>query len=130
MVGGVYHPSLFPTETWITVGCIGADPRVTWDDDVHGFSLIRVHALIYEQNADGTLNHDTAISTVDTEASDEGICDLDFGGLDTTFIEIPRDFEVAAVSLFFYRSSLQHAEVVESFERAVVRPAPPVDEDE
>ena len=127
MVGAVYHPSIFDDESWIQIACIGVDPHVVWDDDVHGFSLIRVHALIYEQNRDGTLNADTRISTVDTEESDEGICNLS-RGLDTSFIEIPRDFEVAAVSLFSYRSSRQHAEVVENFERAIIRPAPPEDD--
>ena len=62
-----------------------------WDASKFGFSLVRVHALIYELNSDGSLNSDTVISTVDTTPFDEAICDLS-QGVDTSFIEIPRTF--------------------------------------
>ena len=107
IVGARYDPSVFPSESWIYIGCISQDPRVKWDTSQFGFSLVRVHALIYELNDDGSLNSNTMISTVDTEASDEAICDLS-QGVDTSFIEIPRTFNAAVVSLLSIGSSTQY----------------------
>ena len=118
IVGARYDPSVFPSESWIYIGCISQDPRVKWDTSQFGFSLVRVHALIYELNDDGSLNSNTMISTVDTEASDEAICDLS-QGVDTSFIEIPRTFNAAVVSLLSIGSSTQYIEVTESIERAL-----------
>ena len=87
ILGGVYYPSAFPTETWINVACLSHDPRVAWNTETFGFDLVRVHAIIYELNTDGSLNTNTKISTVDTEESDEAICDLSWG-VDASFIEI------------------------------------------
>ena len=119
ILGGLYEPTIFEDETWIDVGCQSLDPRVSWDRDDHGSSsLVRVHAIVYELDRDGSLNTDTAISTVDTSALDEGVCDVS-RGIDTTFIEIPRTFEAAVVSLFSVASRGQRAEVVENVERTL-----------
>ena len=119
ILGGLYEPTIFEDETWIDVGCQSLDPRVSWDRNDHGSSsLVRVHAIVYELDRDGSLNTDTAISTVDTSALDEGVCDVS-RGIDTTFIEIPRTFEAAVVSLFSVASRGQRAEVVENVERTL-----------
>ena len=120
ILGGTYEPSAFPTETWINIACLSQDPRVAWDDDEFGSSLVYVHALIYELNADGSLDTTTRISTNDTSESDEGICDLE-QGVDTSFIEIPRTFEAAVVSLFSVGRATQYIEVVENVERALAQ---------
>ena len=121
IVGARYDPTAFPSESWINIGCIAQDPRVMWDASQFGFGLVRVHALIYELNSDGSLNFDTAISTVDTTPFDEAICDLS-RGVDTSFIEIPRTFQAAVVSLLSIGSSTQYIEVTESIERALPQP--------
>ena len=120
ILGGRYEPLTKPRDAWIWVGCLSQDPRVAYDEEKFGFSLVRVHALIYELNRDGSLNHDTVISTVDTTESDEAICDLEYG-VDTSFIEIPRSFKAAVVSLFSVGRSTQYIEVVENVERALAR---------
>ena len=120
IVGGLYKPSSFPSETWIDIACLSADPRVAYDEDQFGFSLVRVHALVYELRADGSLNTETKISTADTSESDEAICDLS-RGVDNSFIEIPRTFEAAVVSLFSVGRPTQHVEVAEIVERALAR---------
>ena len=119
LLGARYDPSIFEDESWIYIGCQSVDPRVPWSDTEHGFYLIRVHALIYELDEDGGLNTDTVISTAETDESDEGICNL-AAGLDTTFLEIPRDFDVAVVSLYAVAGRRQFAEVVENVERQVI----------
>ena len=122
ILGAVYEPTAFDDETWIFVGCQSVDPRVAWDRRDHGSSsLVRIHALVYEVDRNGDINFDDYISTADTEESDEGICDLR-NGIDTSFIEIPRDFEPAVVQLFSVASSRQNAEVVENVERTVTLP--------
>ena len=122
ILGAVYEPTAFDDETWIFVGCQSVDPRVAWDRRDHGSSsLVRIHALVYEVDRNGDINFDDYISTADTEESDEGICDLR-SGIDTSFIEIPRDFEPAVVQLFSVASSRQNAEVVENVERTVTLP--------
>ena len=119
VLGGAYKPSAFPTETWINIACLSQDPRVAWDDEF-GSSLVYVHALIYELNADGSLNTNTKISTNDTSETDEAICDLE-QGVDTSFIEIPRSFKAAVVSLFSVGRATQYIEVVENVERALAQ---------
>lgn len=120
--GAVYEPIAFEDETWIYVGCQSVDPRVAWDRTDHGSSsLVRIHALVYELDRNGDINFDDYISTADTEELDEGICDLQ-NGIDTSFIEIPRDFEPAVVQLISVASSRQNAEVVENVERTVTLP--------
>ncbi len=75
-----------------------------------------VHALIYELGTDGSLNTDTVISTAETTESDEGIYNLPHG-VDTTFIEIPRTFAAAVISVFSVDREWQYVEVVENVER-------------
>ena len=118
IVGAPYEPSISPRDTWIYIGCISADPRVAWDDDDFGSSLVYVHALIYEMNRDGSLNTDTLISTAETDETDEAICDLQ-NGIDTSFLEIPRNFDAAVVSLFSIGRRTQYVEVVENIERTL-----------
>ena len=120
IVGAPYEPSAFPRETWIWVGCMSADPRVKYEEQKFGFSLVRVHALIYELGSDGSLDTSNPLSTVDTDESDEAICDLE-NGIDSSFIEIPRSFKPAAVTLFSVGRSTQYIEVVETVERALPR---------
>lgn len=122
ILGAVYEPIAFEDETWIYVGCQSVDPRVAWDRRDHGsLSLVRIHALVYELDRNGDINFDDYISTIDTEESDEAICDLR-NGIDTSFVEIPRDFEPAVVQLISVASSRQNAEVVENVERTVTLP--------
>ena len=119
LLGARYEPSIHDDEDWITVACQSVDPRQPWEDDVHGSSaLVRVHALIYELERDGSLDTDGRISTAETEALDEGICDLS-RGIDTTFIDIPRNFDAAIISLYSVAGRRQYAEVVENVERTL-----------
>ena len=118
ILGGAYEPSIFPDDTWINIACVAHDTRVKWDREEFGSNLIRVHALIYELDQDGSLNTDTVYSTVDTTESDEAICDLAYGA-DSSFIEIPRTFKAAVVSLFSVAGTRQYVEVVEIVERAL-----------
>ena len=118
IMGGLYEPSAFPDETWITIACLSSDPRVVYDDAQFGFSLVRVHALVCELDADGSLNTETPRSTADTTESDEAICDLS-RGVDASFIEIPRTFKAAAVTLFSVGRPNQYVEVTEHVERAL-----------
>ena len=122
MIGALYEPSIFPDKTWLYIACNAVDPRVAYEESKFGFSLVRVHALIYEVDRNGNLNERTMLNTVDTPESDEGICDLE-GGWDTSFIEIPRTFDAAAVTLFSAGRRTQYIEVVEKVDRILI-PAP------
>ena len=122
ILGGLYKPRVFPSETWINIACLSTDPRVAYDEDRFGFSLVRVHALVYELRDDGSLNMETRISTADTTESDEAICNLSHG-VDGSFIEIPRTFKAAVVSLFSVGRPTQYIEVTENVERALPRVA-------
>lgn len=103
--GGVYEPSLFPTESWLEIACIQDDLQVEYDDAEHGFSLFRVHALVYDADLD--LIHDTT----ETQESDEGICDAS-SSIDTTFVELSRTDgrNAAAVALIMVPSTRQYIE--------------------
>lgn len=103
--GGVYEPSIFPTESWLEIACIQDDLQVEYDDAEHGFSLFRVHALVYDADLD--LIHDTT----ETQESDEGICDAS-SSIDTTFVELSRadGRNAAAVALFMVPSTRQYIE--------------------
>ncbi|MCY4602493.1 MAG: hypothetical protein OXF27_21525 [Acidobacteria bacterium] len=119
LLGARYQPLIDDDTDWIFIGCQSVDPRVPWEDDYHGFYLIRVHALVFRLDKDGDLDTDNPYSTADTEESDEAICDLS-RGIDTSFLEVPRDFDSAVVSLFAVASRRQYAEVVENVEREVI----------
>ena len=121
IVGAPYYPTAFPSETWIYVACLSTDSRVAYDQTKFGSPLVYVHALVYELQANGSLNTATQISTVDTTESDEGICDLSHG-VDTTWIEVPRTFEAQVVTLLSVGRSTQYIEVTELVERALPRP--------
>ena len=79
MLGARYEPSIYDDTDWIYIGCQSVDPRVPWEDDEYGFPLIRVHAVMYELDRQGNLDIDGSISTVETEDTDEAICDLSQG---------------------------------------------------
>ena len=93
---------------------------MAYDETKFGFRLVYVHAQVYELQADGSLNTATMINTADTTESDEGICDLS-GGVDTSWIEVPRTFEPQYVTLSSVGLSTQHIEVTELVERALPR---------
>ena len=113
IMGALYEPTIFPDEQWIWIGCQAVDPRLTWSTTAHGLSaLVWVHAIIYELTADGSLNFDTAISTAETTALDETVCDLK-SGIDAAFIDIPRSFDPQVITLFSVPRASQRAEVVE-----------------
>ena len=120
VLGALYDPIAFPSDTWINIACMSQDPRVKWSSTFGSNSYVYVHAIIYEQNLDGSLNTDTAINTFDTTESDEGICNLAYG-LDSSFIEIPRTFNAAVVTLLSGGGTGQYVEVVESVERMIVK---------
>ena len=124
VVGAPYNPSIDPTTTWIWVACESTDPRVAYDQTKFGSPLVRVHALVYALNADGSINTASPINTVDTPESDEGICNLSYG-VDTTFIEIPRSFNAQVVSLISVGSTIQYVEVTDLVERALPRTPEP-----
>ena len=103
--GGLYEPSIFPTETWLQIACIHADMSVPHDRTKHGSAYFKVHALVY----DAALNkiHDTT----DTTDSDEAICNVGFTA-DTSFIELPRSVgrRAAAVAFIAVPSARQYVE--------------------
>ena len=55
--GGLYEPSIFPTETWLEIACIHDDLQVQYSITEHGSSLFKIHALVYD--ADIEKIHDT-----------------------------------------------------------------------
>ncbi len=120
ILGGLYYPVSYPSETWVSVACVSQDPRVPFDSARFGSSLVYVDAYAYEMNRDGTLDTWNMIDTAETYALDEGVCDLSTG-VDTTFISIPRTFEVAVVSLWSVPEDGQYVEVVENVERMLTR---------
>ena len=128
LLGARYEPTIYDDTDWIYIGCQSVDPRVPWEDDEYGFPLIRVHAVMYELDRQGNLDIDGSISTAETEESDEAICDLS-QGLDTSFIDVPRDFDAAVVSLFAVAGRRQYAEVVENVEREVIMGRIPSEDD-
>ena len=120
-LAGVYKPTSasFSNETWIYVTCTRADPRVAWDRKF-GSSRIRVHAFVYDLDADGDLRQ--RLNTADTRAVDEAVCNLAFP-VDTSFIEVPRSWDVAAVSLFsFPPGGTQKVEAVSVTDRSIPLP--------
>ena len=121
IVGAPYYPTAFPSETWIHIACLSTDARVKYDQTKFGSRLVKVHALVYELEADDSINTETLINTVDTTEVDEGICDLS-KGVDTTWIEVPRTFKAQVVTLLSIGSSTQYIEVTELIERALPRP--------
>ncbi|MCY4430927.1 MAG: hypothetical protein OXC11_11130 [Rhodospirillales bacterium] len=104
--GGVYEPSIRPAESWLEIACVRDDLTVEYDRVKHGFSLVRVHAILYDRTGTEFLN------TLDTSASDEGICSVD-GTIDTTFIEFPRTKTVGRVLLAFTPRDDQNIEASE-----------------
>ena len=58
--GGLYEPSIFPTETWLEIACIHDDLQVQYSITEHGSSLFKIHALVYD--ADIEKIHDTTDS--------------------------------------------------------------------
>jgi len=120
ILGGLYYPAAYPDETWVSVACVSQDPRVPFDGARFGSSLVYVDAYAYEMNQDGTLDTWTMIDTAETYELDEGVCDLSYG-VDTTFISIPRTFDVAVVSLWSVPGNQQYVEVVENVERMLTR---------
>ena len=119
ILGGVYEPSVFPNETWIFIACVSTDPRVEWDDSRFGFDSVRVHAVVSDIDSAGNLR--TRVNTDETSAFDEAVCSLSYGA-DSSFIEVPRNIDVAAVSLFSSGHRGQRVEAVEVTDRAVPRP--------
>ncbi len=103
--GGLYEPSIFPTETWLQVACIHADLETPYDRTAHGSGLLRIHALVYD--ADLNKIHDTT----DTDESDEAICNLAYTA-DTSFVELSRTIgsRASAVAFIAIPSSGQYVE--------------------
>ena len=103
--GGLYEPSIFPTETWLEIACIHADLETEYDRTKHGSSLLRIHAIVYDADLDEIHN------TIDTTASDEAICNLN-SSVDTSFVELPRATgrRAAAVAFIAIPRSTQYVE--------------------
>ena len=103
--GGLYEPSLYPTETWLQIACIHDDLQVEYNLTTHGSSLFKVHALVYDEDFEEIHN------TIDTTTSDEAICSVSFTA-DTSFIELSRSVgrRAAAVALLGVSSSGQYVE--------------------
>lgn len=112
--GGVYEPSAFPAESWLEIACIHDDLTEEYSDTKHGFSLVRVHAVLYDEDGDEFLD------TLDTAASDEGICSIS-NTVDVTFIEFSRREEVGHVLLFFVPRATQNIEASEFTYRVLPR---------
>ena len=104
--GGVYEPSVFPSESWLEVACLHDDLTQKYSRTKHGSSLVRVHAILYDKDGDEFLD------TVDTTATDEGICSVD-NTVDYTFIEFARTEEIGRVLLFFAPGTTQSIEASE-----------------
>lgn len=104
--GGVYEPSIYPSESWLEIACLHDDLTVEYSRTEHGFSLVDVHAILYDKDGDEFLD------TTDTTAYDEGICSVD-NTVDYTFIEFDRDEEIGPVLLFFAPSATQNIEASE-----------------
>ena len=109
--GGVYEPSIYPNESWLEIACLHDDLTVEYSRTKHGFDLVDVHAILYDEDGDEFLN------TLDTSAYDEGICSVD-STVDTTFIEFDRDEQVGSILLFFAPSETQSIEASEFTYRA------------
>lgn len=104
--GGVYEPSAFPAESWLEIACIHDDLTEEYSDTKHGSGLVRVHAILKDEDGD------TFLDTLDTTASDEGICSVS-NTVDVTFIEFSRRQEVGSVLLFFAPRTTQNIEASE-----------------
>lgn len=95
---GLYEPSIFPTETWVRIGCFseyGRSGSAPW--------LVRVDVLLY----------DTSWNVIwDTREGgrDFGVCNFRYG-VDTTFVEIPRGFEFYWWSVLVTREERQRENV-------------------
>ena len=103
--GGLYEPSIFPTETWLEIACIHADLETPYSRTAHGSSLLRIHAIVYDADLDELHN------TIDTTASDEAICNLS-SSVDTSFVELPRATgrRAAAVAFIAVPGARQYVE--------------------
>ncbi len=103
--GGLYEPSIFPTETWLEIVCIHDDLETPYDRTKHGSSLLRIHAIVYDADINEVHN------TIDTTASDEAICNLN-SSVDTSFVELPRSVgrRAAAVAFIAIPSARQYVE--------------------
>lgn len=103
--GGVYEPSTFPSESWLEVACIHHDLTRTYDRARHGFSIVWIHALVYDADLDEIYD------TTDTTASDEALCSVN-STIDTSFIELPRAIgrQAAMVALIFAPRADQYVE--------------------
>ena len=114
--GGLYEPSIFPTETWLEIACIHDDLQVQYSITEHGSSLFKIHALVYD--ADIEKIHDTT----DTTDSDEAICSVS-STIDTSFIELPRAVgqRAAAVALIAVPRAGQYVEASKLIYRILPR---------
>ena len=114
--GGVYNPSVFPTESWLEVACVHNDLTKSYSRSGHGSSYLRIHAIVYDSDIDRI--HDTT----DTEATDEALCDIR-SSVDTSFIEIPRSVgrRAAGVALIIVPSRGQYVEASKIVYRVMPR---------
>jgi len=77
---GLYEPDIFPTETWVQIGCFAEYGR---GGDAPDF--VRVDVLLYDES--WNIIWDTREG-----GRDFGVC-LFSRGVDTTIVDIPRGFE-------------------------------------
>ena len=103
--GGVYEPSLYPSESWLEIACIHDDLQTQYSRAEYGSGLFTVHAIVYDADLDEIHN------TIDTTASDEAICSVSFT-VDSSFIELSRadGRRAAAVVLIAAPSARQYVE--------------------
>ncbi len=103
--GGLYEPSLYPTETWLEIACIHDDLQTEYSRADYGSGLFEVHAIVYDADLDEIHN------TIDTSASDEAICNVAFT-VDSSFVELSRadGRRAAAVALIAVPSARQYIE--------------------
>ena len=103
--GGLFEPSIEPTQTWLEIACIHDDLQTKYSRTKHGSSLFGIHALVYD--ADFNLIHDTT----ETSYIDEAVCNVSFT-VDDSFIEMPRSVgrEAVIVTLLALSSRGQYIE--------------------
>ena len=87
---GVLEPIAFPDETWIMLGCF-SETRRTYEGP--GGDLMWLDLRVRHPDGVWDSREEGELGLV------RGVCDLN-GGIDTTFVEIPRGMEIRGWHLF------------------------------
>ena len=107
-VWGITDPITRPGESWLRITCAPADPRWRHNETDHGSDLVRIHVALYDSESEQVWDTSDGVPDGYFEG---GICDLD-APIDDTFMDFPRNLDVAWAFVWPSPTTRQNVEVV------------------